>query len=105
MAEWLCSGLQSRVRRFDSDLSLQSPPVPAPFATLTGATYAADASLHVSPVRAMQAHAIGERCGPGPGGGTGRRIGLERVSCGETRRFTGVKFGEAFQVALMVIPS
>ncbi len=24
VAEWLCSGLQSRVRRFDSDLGLQS---------------------------------------------------------------------------------
>jgi hypothetical protein len=26
VAEWLCSGLQSRVRRFDSDPRLQIPP-------------------------------------------------------------------------------
>src|SRR5690625_4915608 len=29
MAEWLCSGLQSRVRRFDSDSGLQKNPATA----------------------------------------------------------------------------
>ncbi len=80
MAEWLCSGLQSRVRRFDSDPSLQFPQGPS---TVRAFAFAFCPPCHrrassrtgdVSWVWLMGYTAASIRC---PGGEIGRRKGLK----------------------------
>ena len=69
VAEWSCSGLQSRVRRFDSDPGLHCDP--------NQTRLTAGFSLH-APLRAPVARMLG--CASfriGPDGETGRRKGLK----------------------------
>ena len=65
VAEWLCSGLQSRVRRFNSDLGLQ--------------TCCTDVAPYRNPGsgRDFRLHHASGTMAPSPDGETGRRKGLK----------------------------
>ena len=73
MAEWLCSGLQSRVRRFDSDLSLQFSPdarkLNAAGDIFSGAAFSSGSGDYV-----LSYDYLGT-CSPVPSGGCGGFIG------------------------------